>query len=237
MASRLDDLLGLLPREARDAAALLVVPDWHGRGALEPESGLCRRLRDMPGEKVLHGWTHSLGPDLLNWLVYGHENRSEFGRLTETEAAGRLARSLDIYRRCFAAEPRWFCAPRWAESAGAAAALREAGIARRMLRARLEIGESTSVPLPALCFDAGDRSLPVAVMRQAREPALRRLMAGGRPFRLTLHPSDPDHAATWAQMKRLVRRLETEQWIALSPDQAAARWRALATGGTTAPRG
>ena len=227
MASRFDALLGLLPTAARDVTALLVVPDWHGQGVLSPDGALCRRLRDLPGEKVLHGWTHSLGPDFMNWAVYGHENRSEFGRLGQAEAARRLERGLATYRACFGHDPRWFCAPRWAESAGTAAALRDIGIGARMLRTRLQAGDDTSVPLPALCFDVGDRALPVAVMRRAREPGIRRLLAEGRPFRLTLHPSDPDHPATWAQMQRLVRHLEAQGWTPLSPDQAVARWRAL----------
>ncbi|MEI2685616.1 MAG: DUF2334 domain-containing protein [Cypionkella sp.] len=78
MAARIDPLLALLPHDARRVVAWSVVPDWQGRAPLTAHPGFCERLRGLEGDIVLHGLTHSLGPDWFNWVVYGHDNRSEF---------------------------------------------------------------------------------------------------------------------------------------------------------------
>ena len=66
---------------------------------------IAARLRALKGTQVLHGLTHSLGPDFLNWLLYGHDNRSEFARLSASENQERLKKGLAISRRIFAQQP------------------------------------------------------------------------------------------------------------------------------------
>lgn len=187
----------------------------------------------MSGEKVLHGWTHSLGPDFLNWLLYGHDNRSEFARLSRTEAAERLAPALAAFRR-LGVKPRWFCAPRWQQSSGTRAALKDAGFEAYMLVDRLEFFSGLSVPLPALNFDEGDRKLRNRAMHFLREGRIGRLLAGSGPLRVALHPADVRDPVAWDQVGRLFARLEREGWTPLSLDQAVGRWAAAAPAGPEA---
>lgn len=229
METKLDAMLGVLPTAARGVAALLIVPDWQGRAPLAADEAFGRRIAGLPGEKVLHGFTHSLGPDFLNWLLYGHDNRSEFARLGRQEAADRLARGLEALRQIGIA-PRWFCAPRWQQSTGARAALEQAGFAGYMLRDRLDLFSGASVPLPALNFDEGDRKLRNRAMHFLREGTMKRMLAGNSPFRVALHPADVRDPVAWNQVMRLFGRLHGEGWIPLSPDAAVKRWTALAHG-------
>lgn len=234
MEAELEAMLGVLPEAARPAAALLVVPNWQGRAPIAGNERFCRRVAALPGEKVLHGWTHSLGPDFMNWLLYGHDNRSEFARLTQADAAGRLSQGLEAFGR-LGANPRWFCAPRWQQSPGARAALRDAGFAGCMLRDRLELFSGASAPLPALNFDEGDRKLRNRIMHRLREGTIGRLLDAARPFRVALHPADVRDRIAWDQVTRLFARLQGEGWTPLSADAAMERWSAAAPGARAVP--
>lgn len=227
METELDAMLGVLPTAARAVAALLIVPDWQGRAPVAADGAFGHRLARLPGEKVLHGLTHSLGSDFLNWLLYGHDNRSEFARLSKPEAAERIACGVEALHHLGIA-PRWFCAPRWQQSTGARAALEQAGLAGYMLHDSLELFSGASVPLPALNFDEGDRKLRNRVMHFLREGTIRRLLAGNTPFRVALHPADVRDPVAWDQVMRLFSRLHAEGWTPLSPDAAVERWASLA---------
>lgn len=230
METELDAMLAMLPAAARQVAALLVVPDWQGRAPIAADEAFCGRIASLPGEKVLHGWTHSLGPDFLNWLLYGHDNRSEFARLDQAEAQQRLRRGLEAFEH-LGQRPRWFCAPRWQQNAGVRAALVGEGFAGHMLRDRLELHSGVSAPLRALNFDEGDRRLRSRIMHALRERTIGRLLEAERPFRVALHPADVRDRTAWAQVSRLFAALERDGWVPLSPDAALERWSALRTAG------
>jgi len=225
MQDRLQRLLDLWPAAAREAVALLVVPRWMGASDLSDHPGFCERLKAHPGEKVLHGWTHTLGPDFLNWLLYGHDNRSEFAGFDATEAARRIAAGVTAFQDSLGTTPRWFCAPRWHQGEAVAPVLQSAGFDGFMLKNHLCLLAGDEVPLPSLCFDEGERRLRTIVARQLREVTIARLLSSGSPFRFTLHPADLDDASTWSQIERLIARLEDDGWAPLSLEQALARWR------------
>jgi predicted deacetylase len=233
MEAEFDAMLGVMPAAARDVAALLVVPDWQGRAPIGEARSLLSRLAALPGEKVLHGWTHSLGPDFLNWLLYGHDNRSEFARLDGRQAAERIARGVESFAS-LGVRPRWFCAPRWQQSAAARAALGQAGFEAFMLGGSLETFSGVSAPIPALNFDEGERRLRNRIMHALREGRIGRLLSAGRPFRVALHPADVRDAIAWDQIERLFARLGGEGWEPVSPDAAVERWRAVSTQGRAA---
>ncbi|GAB5506241.1 MAG: hypothetical protein Rhirs2KO_14040 [Rhizobiaceae bacterium] len=224
MERELEAMLDVWPSGAREKLALLVVPDWQGRFPLAASPDFVKRISRLAGEKVLHGFTHSLGPEFWNWLLYGHDNRSEFGKLDEKEARERIARGLKSFEDNLGIGPRWFCAPRWHQSAAATKALREAGFEGYMLRSSLRHFSGASVDLPALCFDEGDRRLRSAIARHLRELSIRRLFAAGHPFRITLHPSDVTDATAWSQVKRVMQRLSDEGWTPIALDEAMARF-------------
>ncbi|MBX3529213.1 MAG: DUF2334 domain-containing protein [Rhizobiaceae bacterium] len=220
MRRELDAMIDVLPQAALPAAALLVVPDWMGRSPIAADRAFCAAVSTLPGEKVLHGFTHSLGPDFWNWLFYGHDNRSEFARLGRDEAAGRLATGLRAFLEAFGIAPRWFCAPRWQQSAAATEALKEAGIGAWMTTGALVSAGGRRAALPALNFDEGERKLRNAILHRLREGRIARLLSAGRPFRVALHPADVGDPVAWGQVKRLFARLAAEGWRPVGADAA-----------------
>lgn len=215
-------LRALLPPPARDRVVWSVVPDWQGRAPLDAHPEAAAALAALPGEKALHGLTHSLGPDPLDWLLYGHDNRSEFRRLGRAEAAARLARGAALHAGAFGAAPRWFCAPRWQLSRAAEAELRARGFRGHLGRRAIEVYGAGRVEMPALNFDEGDRAWRRALALRARRPLIRRLLRRGQPFRLVVHPADALHPPTRAQILELSQALCAEGWRALALDEAVA---------------
>jgi len=208
MAARIDPLPALLPPDARAVVAWSVVPDWQGAAPLAANPGFCDRLRGLGGDIVLHGLTHSLGPDWFNSAVCGHDNRSGFPALTAPQAAHRLDAGRALLTAATGRVPLWFCAPRWQQSAWVAGLLRVRGFAGWMLGARLERADGTALPIPAPNFDEGARALPLAVGRLRRRGAIRRHLATGQAFRLVLHPDDLDRPASLRAIRALVAALE-----------------------------
>ena len=214
MASRIDPLLALLPHDARRVVAWSVVPDWQGRAPLTAHPGFCERLRRLEGDIVLHGLTHSLGPDWFNWVVYGHDNRSEFHRLSEPEAARRLDMGRALLTAATGRVPLWFCAPRWQQSASLAGLLRARGFAGWMLGSRLERTQGAALSIPALNFDEGARALPLALGHLRRRGAIRKHLSAGSALRLVLHPDDLDRPASLRHIRAVVAALEANGWRA-----------------------
>jgi predicted deacetylase len=224
MESSVEDLMAVLPKEARALTALLIVPNWHGAEPIDRDGPLLAQLARMQGDMVLHGYTHSLGRDWLNSLLYGHENRSEFRNLDSAEARRRLELGLAMLREA-GLDTRWFCAPRWHQSMQTREVLAALGFAGWHFAGALETVRGERIALPALCFDEGERPIRIAVTRLLRSLDIRRLLGTGRPFRLTLHPADRLRPAIWDQIADLVAQLQREGYEALSLDQAVTLWR------------
>ena len=227
VADLADRMTAAFPRAARDRIARLIVPNWQGVQPLEAAPAFSARLRGMGGTPVLHGWTHSKGPDALNWLLYGHDDRSEFARLDADETADRLDRGIAMCRAALGGVPRWFCAPRWQGNPHLEAALAARGFRGVMTRgAIVEFGQPP-VPIPALNFDEGARWFKIAPGLALRGMAIRRLLHTRRPFRLVLHPDDLSRPATFAQFRAVAARLEADGWQPVSldalPDRARGR--------------
>ncbi len=220
MGRRLDALLEALPPDARQTAVLLVVPNWREREPLHQHRDFVRRLRALPGEKVLHGYTHSLGPSLWNHLYFGTENHSEFLHATRRAAEHRIAQACRIYEQCFDRRPRWFCGPRWQQSRATERALRLAGLAGYMRQDRIVEFAGQAHDIPAICFDEGARRWKQAAARALRERAIRKLVQRGALFRLTLHPSDVDYPRTWKQLTDLIFSLQHDGWKPVSLEEA-----------------
>ena len=222
MADRLDRLVDAFPEPARDHIAYSIVPNWHGAHPLSDDPGFTRRIKVLPGVKVLHGWTHTKGPDFLNWLLYGHENRSEFQGLGRAETADRLDRGLAMFDAAGLDRPAWFCAPRWMPSPSLDAALAERGFRGVLTRTGLKVFGQTARPVPPLNFDEGARGWKIAPGRILRESLVAKLLRDGKPFRFVLHPDDLDHPKTWTQIERSLKRLLDAGWRATSLDELAA---------------
>jgi len=212
MVDRLDRLIAAFPAAARAHAAHLLVPDWQGTASLDSVPAFAARLRALPGTPVLHGLTHSLGPDFLNWLLYGHDNRSEFARLTGVQTRERLMRAKAIAARALGAVPRWFCAPRWQGNPHLDAALQAQGFDGVMELGALHSFAHGRLSLPTISFDTGARAVMIWPAQAARAVQIRHILHHRHPFRLVLHPDDLDRPAVFAQFRRLCARLDAEGW-------------------------
>jgi len=212
MERELDLLLEAFPEAARPMAMMLVVPDWSGNHPLDRHPEFVRRLKEFPGRKVLHGYTHTLGQNLFNTLFYGTENHSEFASLSPAMASERLTRSKNLFTEAFGEEPSWFCAPRWQQNAAARAALGELGFEGFMLSGRYETLSGRKVEMPAVCFDDGGLGWRHVVNRAIRRGQFRRWLAEGTTFRLTLHPAELSVPETWRQVTDLMKTLQDEGW-------------------------
>jgi len=221
MAGRLERLLAIFPEPARPHVAWSVVPNWHGAHPLAADPDFAERVAALPGVKVLHGWTHTKGPDFLNWLLYGHENRSEFHGLGPAETEDRLDRGLAMFAEAGLARPVWFCAPRWMPSASLDAALAARGFRGVLARQRITVFGAGARAIPPLNFDEGARGWKIAPGRVLREVAISRLLRANNPFRFVLHPDDLDHPRTLAQIERTMARLTDEGWTPAGLDDFA----------------
>lgn len=217
-------MFAVFPDAARGRIAHSVVPDWQGRDPIGADPDFSGKILAEGGTVVLHGLTHSLGPSFLDWLVYGHDNRSEFRTQSEAAAKARIETGIAAFRGSFGAAPRWFCAPRWQESAGTVAALKALGFTGILSRTAIRRFRAPDVPIRPLNFDEGERSLPIALAMRRRTKAIARILRGETPFRLVVHPHDLLHARTRAQLTGFIADLDRRGWQALSLDEALARW-------------
>lgn len=221
MADRLDRLISVFPEPARAHIAFSIVPDWMGAHPLDAAPDFAARVAALPGDKVLHGYTHTKGPDVLNWLLYGHENRSEFQGLTAAQTDDRLDRGLAVFAAAGLARPAWFCAPRWMPSASLDAALAARGFRGVVARRGLTLFDGASKPVPPLNFDEGARGWKIAPGRVLREGTIAKLLREARPFRFVVHPDDLDHPKTFAQIERTMARLQAAGWTSVGLDALA----------------
>ena len=220
MAHGPGELLAALPKAARRAALLLVVPNWGGSQPLDQHPDFLRELKKLPGEKVLHGYTHlRQGRRWWNFLYHGTENHSEFFTTSIWDAHRRIQQAKQIYRRCFDEEPRWFCAPRWQQNVATERVLRQERFVGYMLYNRIVALKGRAITAPAVCFDEGARAWKIAAGRLLRERQLKSLLQPGAGFRFTLHPTDPDYRKTWRQLNDLVLALETEGYKPITLDE------------------
>lgn len=216
-------LLGMFPHAAEGRAALSIVPDWQGRDRIAPGTEFVSRVKAMGGLRVLHGWTHSLGPSLPDWLIYGHDNRSEFRSQGKEAATARLTKGIAAFQEAFGETPRWFCAPRWQESRGTLVALEELGFAGCLSRRAIRRFGAAPVAMDTLNFDEGERSLPIALAMRARRRKIARLLVDETPFRLVIHPHDLLHGATRAQLTNCLDALAGAGWEMQSLEETLAR--------------
>lgn len=220
MAGALEDLVALFPVEAQDKIAFSIVPDWMGQESLAVASDFAARLRALKGTPVLHGFTHSLGPEFLNWLLYGHDNRSEFARLSGAENQERLQKGLAIWAQALGSAPRWFCAPRWQQNPHLEPALAALGFRGCLTGRAISCYDGPSLPMDTLNFDEGARAVKIALGALARKAKVPRLLRAGQPFRFVLHPDDLTRPASLREIRQVLTRMKAEGWRPVSLEQA-----------------
>ncbi|MCC6301654.1 MAG: polysaccharide deacetylase family protein [Gammaproteobacteria bacterium] len=205
------DALGPVP------LTLLVVPDYHHRGALaaHPRFRTAIETRIARGDEVaLHGYFHSddrpLRPnplDLLRRRLYTHEG--EFAALDADEARRRLERGHALF-----AALGWpvdgFVAPAWLMNRAARAALADLPFRYTSDPAGLiRLPEWRPLAAPSLVWSARS-AWRRRVSRHWNERRLRR-GADQALIRLGLHPIDLRHGEVRAFWLRVIRELLPER--------------------------
>ncbi len=198
--------------------SVLVVPDYHHEGESMKNVEFVRWMRDLERdghEVVIHGYfherprrSHETLRDKFLTRFYT-QDEGEFHDLSYEEAFERISRA----RSEFAAaglRPHGFIAPAWLLSRDAerAAADSEMEYTTRLNTVRdLRTG-----------VDFTSRSLVYSVRNGWRRMASlgwnKALLAAmnGRPLlRLSIHPSDCEHAEVWRQIMRFVDQLAAER--------------------------
>jgi uncharacterized protein len=203
--------------------ALLVVPDYHGRGRADRDSHFVSfvesRLR-RGDEIVLHGLRHldasPPGQGFRDWFerrIYT-AGEGEFARLDAEAARAKLMRGLAILRAA-GWQPRGFVAPAWLMSAGTLEALEDLPLEYCTTRTQVVVLRSGArIAAPSLAVSTrspGRRAASLAwnmalLQHSGHQPVLR----------AALHPADLRYPSMRALWRRLLvpqisaRRVVTE---------------------------
>jgi hypothetical protein len=208
--------------------SLLVVPDYHHRGASMQDRQFVSWLRELEAighEIVIHGYFHERPAHAReNFIekfvtrIYTH-GEGEFYDLDYAEALRRIQSARDQFQAA-GLKPRGFVAPAWLLSAEAESAARDAEMeytTRLTTVHDLRTGETFSA-----------RSLVYSVRNGWRRTTslawnamLSRLMSDRSLVRLNLHPPDFSHPTIWRQIVDLIRDMTPvrtpttyQDWIA-----------------------
>lgn len=206
---------------------LLVVPDFHGGGSLERDTGFRRAMDERLArgdELVLHGLRHrDEGPapktpaEFLRRRILTHEG--EFSSLSETESAERIAAGRELFRRL-----DWpvtgFVPPGWMTNAASRRAIADAGFDYSTdHRAFYRLPDWHAWPLPTAVMSSRSawRRLAFEWLNRGRLARYRQAPV----LRLALHPVDMRYSRPmtfWLDTIRAQtsqrRSLTKAQWLA-----------------------
>lgn len=187
---------------------LLVVPDWHGRAAIEGAPAFVAWIRACAAagsEIFLHGERHdeaglarTFADDLR---ALGKTDREgEFLTLDYTAARARIDRGV-ARLRAMGTEPLGFVPPAWLAKPATHAAVRDAGLlVSEDARAVYDHAAGRTIPSPVVRWSG--RSTTRAFGSVAFE-RMRWWVQRGQPVvRIALHPGDLAHRATARSVER-----------------------------------
>ena len=198
---------------------ILVVPEFHGRALLRPESGFTSWLRGLEQggwEIVLHGLTHyepvlqqrvSTKHPVVQYLVSRcyTDGEGEFYRLPGAAARVRIQNGLSVMAACGLA-PAGFIAPAWLLSEESRAVLNEFDFSfTTTLSGVIDIRSGFFQRAPVVAFSS--RSALRATLSRFVAPFLANRWAGQELVRLVLHPLDARRPAIMELIIKLCRRM------------------------------
>jgi uncharacterized protein len=202
--------------------ALLVIPDFHGRGRVDRDRRFMSFIesRVLQGDEiVLHGYRHTdtepPARGLRNWLVrrIWPDQQAEFSRLSFAAARSRLLHGLAILRSA-GWQPSGFVAPAGLMSTGTRDALEDLPLRYFSTRDAVTLlGSEQRIAAPSLVVSvhAADRRASSWLWMQA----LVRRCATQPILRVALHPTNhraPAFERLWGILRPQIadRRLITE---------------------------
>jgi predicted deacetylase len=212
-------LLDALDTVAPIPVTLLIVPDYHRRGALHKDAAFCRAIEQRLArgdELALHGYHHlDEGPPasgvwqrLRRGVYTAYEG--EFAALSVSEARARLEQGLELMHRL-----RWpvagFVPPAWLMSTGAWEAVQDMPFAYTSNQCawfRLPTRERIS----SYCLVHSVRSALRRRVSQYGNVQICNSMQSNQLLRLGLHPVDayyPDVVHNWQTLLQLALQTRT----------------------------
>ena len=209
--SVVDNILGHLARAGVRTCSLLVVPDYHRRGASMKDRQFVSWLRGLEAqgyETVIHGYFHERPRhrretlrDRVVTQIYT-QGEGEFYDLRYDEAFRRIKLARDEFRAA-GLNPRGFVAPAWLLSADAEQAARDAEMEYTTRLRTVRDLRSGAV--------FRSRSLVYSVQTQWRRTSslvwngmLARLLRSSALLRIGIHPTDLAHPPIWRQISEIV---------------------------------
>lgn len=223
-----EKMLADLMRHHVRCCSLLVVPNYHERGASIADRSFMQWLRDLESdgnEIVIHGYFHqrprrgreSLRAKLITRRYTNGEG--EFYDLGYEDAYERITRARDEFKEA-GLTPRGFIAPAWLLSPEAerAAADAEMEYTTRLTNVR-DLRTRATFKSQSLVYSV--RSSSRRMMSLAWNAVLARVLCNASLMRVGIHPPDIAHDRVWRQILGIVDQLtDTRQpttyrdWIA-----------------------
>jgi predicted deacetylase len=196
--------------EVGATAALLVVPNFHGKWPLDRYPafvGRLRALQDAGHEIHLHGFFHQAeGPVRTARAFFAQRvasaGEAEFALLDRSEAEERLDRGLAMFDS-LGLRPSGFVAPAWQmpRSLLVSLAERKLGYAEDHVRVYDPVARTSR---PSLVLNFASRT-PGRVWSSAAFVRLALPMRGVLPTRFAIHPGDLRNAMLAGEMRRVLR--------------------------------
>jgi predicted deacetylase len=210
-----EKIIAELNRHGVRVCSLLVVPNYHHRGAAMQDRQFVTWLRDLEAaghEVVIHGYFHNRPRvEGENWRTkfitrfYTHEE-GEFYDLDYDEAFERIKAARDEFLGA-GLTPRGFVAPAWLLSSDAERAARDAEMEyTTRLRTVLDLRFGETFPARSLVYSV--RSSWRRVVSLAWNGLLGAMLKNTPLLRLSIHPVDYDHPAIWRQIVDLIRKMD-----------------------------
>ncbi len=204
-------ILGELKRRGVSSCSLLVVPNYHHRGAISDDRAFAswlQSLQEEGHEVVIHGYFHERArhPGETPWqkLItrFYTDDEGEFYDLSYAEAFRRITTAREEFRR-LGFEPRGFIAPAWLLGTEAEAAARDAEMEyTTRLGSVRDLRTRRDYPSPSLVYSV--RSGWRRVVSRGWNRALYTVTKTRPLLRISLHPTDHAHPPVWQQVTRLI---------------------------------
>jgi len=223
-----DRIISLLTQRGIRHCSLLIVPDYHHRGASMQDRQFVSWLRNLEAtghEIVIHGYFHER-PQRAHesFLVkfatrFYTQDEGEFYDLGYDEAWRRIKTARDEFQ-AVGLKPRGFVAPAWLLSSDAERAARDAEMeyTTRLRTVRdLRFGETFSARSLVYSVHNGWRRATSLTWNAA----LSHVVKDNPLVRLSIHPPDFSHPAIWRQIVDLISEMTLirtsttyQDWIA-----------------------
>jgi len=205
------DILSELAQKGIHHCSLLVVPNYHHRGASAQDREFIAWLLQLEAaghEIVIHGYFHqrprSAGESFLDKFVtqFYTQGEGEFYDLDYDEALRRITTARDEFQVA-GLKPRGFVAPAWLLSSEGKRAARDAEMEYTThLREIVDLRSGEIFPARSLVYSV--RNSWRRAVSLAWNAALSRALKNRPLVRLSIHPPDYSHPAIWRQIVDLV---------------------------------